>query len=730
MLTKLKASLRRKKMLLLEMIAMTLVMLIPLFVCAKVYRAFSHDILQTKLAEQNSELLTLMQKEYDELILQAIRIGVTLENDAALSSNLSAGTNAAAIETIHTLSRYSSILAKSNTMFLLPMGSERIYTSSGTYYLPLYMSAKDGNALVNPDNVSFIGKFTLRSGCTGDLLISTPSDALELWYPLHSGRTILGFHIPCSALYIPKTDGTVVLLNNRNQILYRSDPSFTQEMADTVCEQLEGRSMQTDLMFRGISYTAQIISSEYSETQFLYLMPNSVIFDELYRLDWQFVLIFLLVIVLESIIIPVLTHIVYRPILKLKRHAQTVTGRTDKGKSETEYVEQEFLHLFSQYSDMEKLNLVHRRREAILSLTQENDPTSVISLCHSAGLPMEGSMYRYMIAQYAVHTEHCANTDLDAFFVGAFPFCSVYSAPYRSTKGLIFLLIYPASADSLVVKALDEVIANSPIIIHLGVGQAVEQPQELVRSYAQAYTALGQLTDESLKSAYAIFSDQNNPASAWQAVYLEINALYNSLIAGKGPESRNLLKKLISFICAQEPLPIMLCYEISRTMLKAGEEDQVIAEILHSSPSLRLENLTFLTADDFASFSLNLLDIIISHQHSAAEDCFGECCKLVQLHLLESTLCPETLADELGISLSSLNRIIKEHTSRTPAGYILYMRQTYAKKQLIGSDITVNELAQQLGYSQPSSFIRTFKREEGVTPGEYRQQHTFRGSDM
>lgn len=33
--------------------------------------------------------------------------------------------------------------------------------------------------------------------------------------------------------------------------------------------------------------------------------------------------------------------------------------------------------------------------------------------------------------------------------------------------------------------------------------------------------------------------------------------------------------------------------------------------------------------------------------------------------------------------------------------------------------MTISTLAEQLGYSQASSFIRNFKREEGMTPGDY-----------
>jgi len=54
--------------------------------------------------------------------------------------------------------------------------------------------------------------------------------------------------------------------------------------------------------------------------------------------------------------------------------------------------------------------------------------------------------------------------------------------------------------------------------------------------------------------------------------------------------------------------------------------------------------------------------------------------------------------------------------------YVLGKRINKAKEFLSKSSVTVEQLAQILGFSSPSHFIRRFKKLEGLTPSEYRKQ--------
>ncbi|MBT4091895.1 MAG: helix-turn-helix transcriptional regulator [Deltaproteobacteria bacterium] len=50
------------------------------------------------------------------------------------------------------------------------------------------------------------------------------------------------------------------------------------------------------------------------------------------------------------------------------------------------------------------------------------------------------------------------------------------------------------------------------------------------------------------------------------------------------------------------------------------------------------------------------------------------------------------------------------------------MRFEFAKSALEAGDCSAAEISLQLGFSEPSTFFRTFKRWSGKTPGKYRQE--------
>ncbi len=79
-----------------------------------------------------------------------------------------------------------------------------------------------------------------------------------------------------------------------------------------------------------------------------------------------------------------------------------------------------------------------------------------------------------------------------------------------------------------------------------------------------------------------------------------------------------------------------------------------------------------------------------------------------------------SLADEAHLSRSFFSTEFKRYTGFTPYNYILIYKLTAAKKLLYSSSRSVEEIALRCGFSDSSSFIRAFKRAEGVSPAVYR----------
>ena len=82
----------------------------------------------------------------------------------------------------------------------------------------------------------------------------------------------------------------------------------------------------------------------------------------------------------------------------------------------------------------------------------------------------------------------------------------------------------------------------------------------------------------------------------------------------------------------------------------------------------------------------------------------------------------EFYANKMNISMDTLNNHISAVMKRTVGKVIKERIVLEAKRQLIYSDKTVNQVSYLLNFEDDSYFIRFFKREVGITPHKYKKQ--------
>lgn len=86
---------------------------------------------------------------------------------------------------------------------------------------------------------------------------------------------------------------------------------------------------------------------------------------------------------------------------------------------------------------------------------------------------------------------------------------------------------------------------------------------------------------------------------------------------------------------------------------------------------------------------------------------------------LSGMLYVREIADEVGISVSTLKKVFAEKCGCSVMQYFTNLRIEQAKS-LLQSGKGVNEAADALGFSSPSYFSRWFKKETGTTPVQYK----------
>lgn len=80
------------------------------------------------------------------------------------------------------------------------------------------------------------------------------------------------------------------------------------------------------------------------------------------------------------------------------------------------------------------------------------------------------------------------------------------------------------------------------------------------------------------------------------------------------------------------------------------------------------------------------------------------------------------IADAFHFSAAYVNRLLKKETGCTTVQYIKKTRISLAKTLLCFDDLTIADIASQVGYPDCNYFCRVFRQVEGISPAQFRLQ--------
>ena len=130
------------------------------------------------------------------------------------------------------------------------------------------------------------------------------------------------------------------------------------------------------------------------------------------------------------------------------------------------------------------------------------------------------------------------------------------------------------------------------------------------------------------------------------------------------------------------------------------------------------------------AYSSVLVDLIAAsmqdHTHSIAafrNPLFQRMMGIVEARIGDSRLSPSSLADDLGVSLRTLQIAAAEHGT-TPVAYIARRRlELAAQKLAMHPRTSITQIAFDCGFTDSAYFARRFHDHFGLSPSQYRSQH-------
>ncbi|MEZ5893318.1 MAG: helix-turn-helix domain-containing protein [Parvularculaceae bacterium] len=122
----------------------------------------------------------------------------------------------------------------------------------------------------------------------------------------------------------------------------------------------------------------------------------------------------------------------------------------------------------------------------------------------------------------------------------------------------------------------------------------------------------------------------------------------------------------------------------------------------------------------------NLLTMALADRNVHAEHdarLINRLTALVEARICDPELRPSDLADQLGVSIRTVQNAFAR-LGATPSAYILAKRLDRAADRLVAApNMSITELAYEVGFNDCSYFTRCFKQKFGLSPSAFREAH-------
>lgn len=171
----------------------------------------------------------------------------------------------------------------------------------------------------------------------------------------------------------------------------------------------------------------------------------------------------------------------------------------------------------------------------------------------------------------------------------------------------------------------------------------------------------------------------------------------------------------------QKVISCILPPELSSPIVKAVPQ---IGRMLLKCTENFLQRQEFYREISSALLKMSLIECIKESAKSGkhTDVCEGVA-EYVRNNYKRCSLTNEEIADKMGYHPYHLSRIVKEGTGKTLHSYIMDYRIRIAQDLLMTTDYDMERISWETGFSSSAYFIKIFKREMGITPKKYRDNH-------
>lgn len=213
------------------------------------------------------------------------------------------------------------------------------------------------------------------------------------------------------------------------------------------------------------------------------------------------------------------------------------------------------------------------------------------------------------------------------------------------------------------------------------------------------------------------------------------NDLLDAIKLAETDKAKELVQQLFKSIFAIELSPqeyqIPLTRLLNNLLIMMQESGISLNQIYHANGSIFEELLDLHTVAEIEDWFWSMviypmIKVFNSRQNAQYHNISEKIIDLIQ-HDYDTDLTLEECASRLHYNANYISSVFRKETQYYFSEYLTMYRFKMAKKWLEETDMPIKDIAAKLRYNNSQNFIRSFRKQEGMTPGQYRENNANTG---
>ena len=289
----------------------------------------------------------------------------------------------------------------------------------------------------------------------------------------------------------------------------------------------------------------------------------------------------------------------------------------------------------------------------------------------------------------------------------------IYCLPFNHDAIIVLFPVTPDCDPKVELENLcDEYEEQYPISLSYHLGAVYDDPTLLAEAFQQIEYSSIALQMESPTIARNLSGSINMH---------QLQSIYYALQTGDSKTACALLENGTSFfLSSRDRVSAKYAYRaLSYMLLQLELENRNLSDI--PIPAFNNERFIQLFREDFPRCFETICQRLTQDRVDQAQNLEKDILDYIEQNYSNQQLSITTITEHFRISAPTLQKRMNACVGKTFSAYVEELRMNKARKALLNTDLTIQEISESIGYTNTNSFYKAYKRIFGESPRSTRQ---------